>query len=67
MSQQVRSLESSEYRNLVLDMLGWRMKSWLHARNCYLPLAAVTSYSGIETIRKGCRVAGQEAKTTLRQ
>jgi hypothetical protein len=48
-------------------MLGWRMKSWLHARNCYLPLAAVTSYSGIETIRKGCRVAGQEAKTTLRQ
>lgn len=27
--------------------------------------AAVTSYSGIEIIRKGCRVAGKEARPPL--
>lgn len=36
-----------------------------NASNWYLPPAAVTRYSGIETIRKGCRVAGKEAMPAL--
>lgn len=46
-------------------MLGWRMTSWLNARNWYLPPAAVTSYSDTETVRIGCRVAGKEAVPTV--
>lgn len=66
LGQQVMCLRVlSTGRNLVLDILGWRMKSWLNARKYYLLPAAVTSCSGIEIIRKGCRAAGKEAVPTL--
>lgn len=50
--------ESSEYTWLEDEELA-------NASNWCLPPAAVTRYSSIETIRKGCRVAGKEAMPAL--